>query len=244
VRDDYLEKYRDLYQRHWWWRAREKLILKTLRSHQPAEGWKTILDVGCGDGLFFDQLMAFGEVEGVEPTAALLSANGPHRSRIHVCPFDENFLPGKEFQLILLLDVLEHLANPVAALRRALALLRPGGMVFVTVPAFRALWTNHDVVNGHVTRYTSRSFREVARQAGLSIQGNRYFFQWLFPLKLTVQIKEKVLSSPPRPASVPPAWINKPAYWISRAEQVTWGALPWPFGSSLMVWGSKAAKGE
>lgn len=242
VRDDYLAKYRDLYQRHWWWRAREKLILKNLRAHQPEGGWKTILDVGCGDGLFFDRLMAFGDVEGVEPTAALLSEDGPHRSRIHVCPFDESFQPGKEFQLILMLDVLEHLADPAAALRRALALLAPGGMVFVTVPAFRTLWTNHDVVNGHVTRYTRRSFEEVARQAGLCTQGESYFFQWLFPLKFAVRLKERIMSTPPRPASVPPAWINKPAYWLSRLEQFTWGALPWPLGSSLMVWGTKAAK--
>ncbi len=244
MRDDYLERYRDLYQHHWWWRAREKLILKSLRAHQPPGGWKTILDVGCGDGLFFDQLLPWGDVEGVEPTAALLSENGPHRSRIHLCPFDENFEPHKEFQLILMLDVLEHLSDPPAALRRALALLAPGGRLLITVPAFQALWTNHDVVNGHVTRYTRRTFRELARQAGLSIHAEHYFFQWLFPLKLAARIMERASGTPPRPASVPPAWLNKPPYWLSRLEQYTWGALPCPFGSSLMVWGSKPAKNE
>ncbi|HMD86324.1 MAG TPA: class I SAM-dependent methyltransferase [Terriglobia bacterium] len=239
MRDDYLQRYRELYQRHWWWRAREKLILETLRAEQPPGGWKSILDVGCGDGLFFDQLTPFGDVEGVEPSAASVSDQGPHRSRIHIGPFDENFQPRKEFKLILMLDVLEHLADPAAALRRALALLAPGGMLLVTVPAFNALWTNHDLVNEHVTRYTRRTFRELARQAGLAIQTERYFFQWLFPLKLATRGLERAMDILPRPASVPPGWINTPLYLLSLLEQYTWGALPWPFGSSLMVWGSK-----
>jgi 2-polyprenyl-3-methyl-5-hydroxy-6-metoxy-1,4-benzoquinol methylase len=241
MRDDYVERYRELYRRHWWWRSREKLILEILRAHQPREGWKRILDVGCGDGLFFDQLISFGEVEGVEPSAAV-SETGPHRSRIHTCPFGENFQPGKEFTLILMLDVLEHLSDPAAALRHALSLLAPAGMLLVTVPAFKALWTNHDVVNQHVTRYSRRTFRELARQAGMDIQGERYFFHWLVPLKLATRALERVLNLQPRPADVPPPWINTPLYLLSLLEQNTWGALPWPFGTSLMVWGRKSSR--
>jgi 2-polyprenyl-3-methyl-5-hydroxy-6-metoxy-1,4-benzoquinol methylase len=240
VRNDYLERYRELYQQHWWWRAREKLILKTLRAHEPPGGWKRILDVGCGDGLLFDHLEPFGDVEGVESSAASVSEHGPHRSQIHVCPFDENFQPGKQFGLILMLDVLEHLADPAAALRRALALLAPGGMLLITVPAFMAAWTNHDVVNEHVTRYTRQSFRVVAREAGVEVLTERYFFQWLFPVKLATRLLESVLGSKPQPAGFPPGWINTPLYLLSRLEQNTWGALPWTFGSSLMVWAKKS----
>ncbi len=215
------------------------MILKTLRTRQPPGGWKSILDVGCGDGLLFDQLMPFGEVEGVEPSAVSVSEHSPHRSRIHTCPFDESFQPGKEFTLILMLDVLEHLADPAAALRRALALLAPAGMVLVTVPAFNTLWTNHDVINEHVTRYTRRTFRQLAKLTGLEIQAERYFFQWLFPVKLATRVLEHAMDPQPRPARVPTRWINTPLYLFSRLEQNTWGALPWAFGSSLMVWGRK-----
>jgi 2-polyprenyl-3-methyl-5-hydroxy-6-metoxy-1,4-benzoquinol methylase len=242
MREDYLDLYRELYTRHWWWRAREKLIVKTLRALQPAQGWRSILDVGCGDGLFFDQLLQLGEVQGVEPMAALVNRKGPHRSRIHVCPFDENFQPGKQFSLILMLDVLEHLPDPAAALRRALALLAPQGVLLVTVPAFKCLWTNHDVINEHFTRYTRKTFRELAGQAGLCIRGKRYFFQWLFPIKLATRVLERAMDLQPQPARVPPRWINIPLYLLSRLEQRTWGALPWPFGASLMVWGGKSPR--
>jgi 2-polyprenyl-3-methyl-5-hydroxy-6-metoxy-1,4-benzoquinol methylase len=242
MREDYLDLYRELYTRHWWWRAREKLILKTLRALEPAQGWRSILDVGCGDGLFFDQLLQFGEVQGVEPMAAVVNPEGAHRSRIHVCPFDENFQPGEQFSLILMLDVLEHLPDPAVALRRALALLAPQGMLLVTVPAFKWLWTNHDVINEHFTRYTRRTFRKLAGQAGLCIRGERYFFQWLFPIKLATRVLEQAMDLQPQPARVPPRWINTPLYLLSRLEQSTWGALPWPFGASLMVWGGKSPR--
>ena len=240
MREDYRDLYRELYLHHWWWRAREKLILKTLRAHEPAGGWKNILDVGCGDGLFFDRLSEFGEVEGVESSAALVNPSGGHRSRIHVRPFDENFRPGKQFSLILMLDILEHLPDPAAALRHALALLAPQGRLLVTVPAFQWLWTNHDVINRHFTRYTRTTFRELARQSGLCIQAERYFYQWLLLPKLLTRLAERIRDLPPQPSGIPPQRVNVLLYLLSRFEQSTWGALPWPFGTSLMIWGGKS----
>jgi 2-polyprenyl-3-methyl-5-hydroxy-6-metoxy-1,4-benzoquinol methylase len=240
VRDDYGESYRELYQRHWWWRSREAFILDVLRSRRPAQGWKRILDVGCGDGLFFGQLARFGEVEGVEPVETLVSKSGPHYSCIHVVPFDADFQPGKLYSLILMLDVLEHLADPVGALRHAMELLEPAGIVLVTVPAFNFLWTNHDVINAHVTRYTRASFRKLARQAGMEIEMGRYFFNWLVPAKLATRLSERVLGLQPEPPSVPAVWINGLFYGLSRLEQRTWGLLPLPLGSSFMAVGRRS----
>ena len=225
MRADYAGSYRELYERHWWWRAREKAILEVLRAEQPAGGWKRILDVGCGDGLFFDQLLRFGEVEGIEPAEALVSAEGAHRSNIHIVPFDERFQPGKQYSLILMLDVLEHLAEPVRALRHALDLLAPGGTLLITVPAFRLLWTNHDIINDHYTRYTKRSFEDVARQAGLCIKSERYFFHWLFPVKLAGRFAEWALTLQPKSAKLSAHWINRALYDLSPLKQETWGQI-------------------
>ena len=235
----YGEAYRELFEKHWWWRAREELIVDTLRDLQPKQGWKRILDVGCGDGLFFNRLAEFGEVEGVEPSAELVNPGNPHRSLIYNCLFDKNFQPEKPYSLILMLDVLEHLENPVLALGHAMELLAPGGMVVITVPAFMSLWTRHDVLNHHFTRYTKRSFRQIADQAGFQIQRERYFYHWTFLAKLGVRMLESISRADPKPPKVPGVWINQTLFWFSRMEQRTLTSLPLPFGSSLMAVGSR-----
>jgi SAM-dependent methyltransferase len=237
---EYAQRYRELFEKHWWWRARTKYVLETLRRHRPASGWKAILDVGCGDGLFFDYLKEFGQVEGVEPDAELVRADNPDRKRIYICPFDENFAPGKTYSLVLMLDVLEHLPDPISALKHALDLLEPQGTFIATVPAFMALWTNHDVINHHRTRYTKQSFRDLSKNAGLQIVEERYLYHWTFPVKLSVRLAERALQFKPKPAAVPNVLVNEILYRLSRLEQLSLSRLPIPFGSSLMVVGKRA----
>jgi 2-polyprenyl-3-methyl-5-hydroxy-6-metoxy-1,4-benzoquinol methylase len=236
----YGEAYRELFEKHWWWRSRTELIVDKLRQLQPATRWERILDIGCGDALFFDRLAEFGDVEGVEPCTELVSPGNPHRDHIYACPFDGDFRPGKQYSLILILDVLEHLEDPVGALRHALDLLAPEGLVVVTVPAFMALWTNHDALNHHLIRYTKRVFRSTAQQAGFRIQEERYLYHWTFPVKLGVRVTEKLVRPKAEVPSIPGRWANEALFWLSRVEQKTLSACPMPFGSSLMVIGSKS----
>jgi 2-polyprenyl-3-methyl-5-hydroxy-6-metoxy-1,4-benzoquinol methylase len=234
-------RYAELYRRHWWWRTREAAILaelRRLRPPAPSEG-RRILDVGCGDGLFFDRLSAFGEVEGVEPDASLLRAEGPWRRAIHAVPFDEGFRPGHRFDAILMLDVLEHMQQPAAALRHALRLLAPGGVVIITVPAFQWLWTRHDDLNQHVRRYDRRSFKRMVHEAGggLRILRERYLFQWVVAAKLAVRGWEALRPGAPAPPSIPPAPINGVLAAVSRLELALARRVPLPVGSTLMVSG-------
>jgi SAM-dependent methyltransferase len=240
----YGERYRSLFENHWWWRARTKFVVETLRRICPPQGWKSILDIGCGDALFFAHLSEFGEVEGVEPCGELVDSANPYLDRIHICPFDENFRPGKNYSLILMLDVLEHLEDPVAALRHVLRLLAPQGTFVATVPAFMSLWTNHDVMNRHYTRYTKSGFRKLARQVGFDIHEERYLYHWTFPAKLGVRAMETLLRRKPSPAAIPAGWLNEALYWISRMEQRTLSVLPVPFGSSMMVVGTRGSNPE
>jgi 2-polyprenyl-3-methyl-5-hydroxy-6-metoxy-1,4-benzoquinol methylase len=237
---EYAQRYRELYARHWWWRAREHLLLETLRRERPVRGWGSILDVGCGDGLLFDRLEELGDVEGIEADPSIVSPEGKHRARIHVQPFDSSFQPLKRYSLILMLDVVEHLPDPLGALRLALQLLETDGVLVVTVPAFPVLWTTHDVLNHHFIRYTKRSFATVARSAGLRLDAARYFFHWIFPAKLVQRVSEAITHPLPAAPRLPPRWLNTMLYGLSRLEQRLPGSSALPFGSSLLVVGRRA----
>lgn len=237
----YGERYADLYHRHWWWRIRENAIMHELRRFRPTTGWRRLLDVGSGDGLLFPRLAEFGEVEGVEPEAALIAPDSPWRDKLHVVPFDDQFQPGHRYDVILFLDVLEHLDEPAKALRHAASLLEPNGIVLVTVPAFMTLWTTHDDLNYHRRRYDRQSMRALMRESGFRLERERFLFQWLFGAKLAVKAVEAIRHPQPAPPRVPPAPINTTLKWISASEEWMGRRVHAPFGNSLLVVARPAA---
>ena len=246
----YGKAYAELYRTHWWWRAREIVVLREIERLMPNSAFSDamppprprILDVGCGDGLFFDRLLEFAEVDGIESEAALISPNNPHRSRIHVGLLDESFQPSSAYDIILMLDVLEHIQQPAPVLRRALQLLAPGGHVIVTVPAFQSLWTTHDELNHHFIRYNTRTFRGLADAARMQIERERYLFQWTFLPKLAARFAEAVIKPRPSVPRTPPRLLNGLLAALSVGEAVLFEKVRVPFGSSLLVVGSRKKK--
>jgi 2-polyprenyl-3-methyl-5-hydroxy-6-metoxy-1,4-benzoquinol methylase len=232
---EYAAKYGELYKGHWWWRAREIIILEVIRELLPASGWHHILDVGCGDGLFFGQLLTLGDVEGVEPDASIVRNDGPYRSRIHTVPLEPDFLPQSRYSLILMLDILEHLSDPTAALRHAAQLLTPNGIIICTVPAFNVLWTSHDTLNRHYARHTKRSVRALMQVASLEIVRESYLYQWVFAAKLIRRVFEHLVKARPSVPHIPCQWINTLFIHMTLAEYRLLSPLPVPFGSSLLV---------
>lgn len=235
MQQDYALAYRDLYEGHWWWRAREAVLLRTLQRVIRKTQEQRILDVGCGDGLFFDHLRAFGDVYGVESDASLVTTGGPNASRIHVGPFDASYAPPEPFDVILMLDVLEHLEDAPAAANHVTRLLRDGGRFIVTVPAFMGLWTGHDDINRHFIRYTKHTLAAALEQGSLRIDHWRYFFHWTAMAKWVVHWYERLLPREPTPARTPPTTVNRALYALSRAEEKLLGPLRLPFGSSLLA---------
>jgi SAM-dependent methyltransferase len=238
----YGKQYAELYRRHWWWRSREDALIRVLRRRFGAPPTPlNILDIGCGNGLFFDKLAEFGNVEGIEPCAELVDPSGKNAGKIHLRPFDETFSPKNKFDLLLMLDVLEHLDDPLKGLRCAHALLINGGSLLLTVPAFHFLWTNHDRLNQHRARYRRGTLFPLLREAGFLIMDSHYWYQWLFPAKLGMRLKEKIIERDPSPPRVPQERLNAALYAFSRMELETLGATRVPFGSSLMVFCQRSA---
>jgi SAM-dependent methyltransferase len=235
VDPNYSAYYRRLHENHWWFRMRERWVLQALRETRPPTGWNSILDVGCGDALFFDSLAEFGDVEGVETSREIVNPANPHFPKIHIGPFDNSFQPGKQYSLLLLLDVLEHIPDPADALRRCVSVLKPGGTLLITVPAFNLVWTNHDVINHHVTRHRKSTLFPLLQQAGLKIEDSAYWFQWIFPVKLAERFVEKLFRLPPSNPPIPPPFINRALCSLCSLEHSILGPLHLPFGTTLFV---------
>lgn len=229
----YAERYRDLATRHWWWRARNDSVREVATRLLGARHDAAILDIGCGDGVLFPFFSQFGHIEGIEPDSGVVSEDSPWRARIQIRPFDEGFTPGRRYDLIVMLDVLEHLEDPRRALRQVHDLLKDDGRLLLTVPAFQLLWTHHDELNRHFRRYTKSDLVTVVHGSGLQVLESWYAFQWLFFAKLVERARERVLGPSP-PEEVPGERLNDALYRMCAAEQRVTGRHM-PFGSSLLA---------
>ena len=230
---EYAAAYPALYRHHWWWRTREQILLRKIRQILAGVERPRMLDVGCGAALFFDALEPFGHVEGVESDAAAVGQSGKWRSRIVVGELDDAYRPSAPFDLILLLDVLEHTRVPEQLLRQAARHLTATGRILVTVPAFQWLWTAHDDLNHHVARYTADEMRRIFSRADLVAVETRYMFQSLVLAKLLVRGREALTSSVARVPTIPPAALNRATQAWFTVEDALAGRLP--FGASVVA---------
>jgi len=227
----YAAIYPDLYRHHWWWRVRERMLVETIRS-LTSDGPVRMLDVGCGAGLFFDVLQQFGDVTGIEAHPDCVKGDNQWAPRIICGELDESYSPPAPFDLILALDVLEHVPNATTLLRHAARVLNPRGRILVTVPAFQWLWTSHDELNHHVRRYTARQLRSTIEQAGLAVHKIRYLFPSLILPKLAVRLTETVVSRPRRLPNIPgPVLSGALQTWFWSEFKL----LPLPFGTSVLA---------
>src|SRR5215510_4739016 len=108
-----------------------------------------------------------------------------------------------------MLDVLEHLKDPRAALRQIASLLDHNGNLILTVPAYRLVWTNHDDINHHMTRYTKATLFPLLHETGFRILESAYWFHWTFPVKLAQRLFEKAFHIPPSNPSIPGHAANR-----------------------------------
>jgi 2-polyprenyl-3-methyl-5-hydroxy-6-metoxy-1,4-benzoquinol methylase len=231
----YAQRYRTLWERHWWWRSRESLLLATIKALSGSTPIRQILDIGCGDGLFFDALSRFGEVDGLEPDTALLR-HDRWRSRITVGSLGPGFRTDRSYDLALMLDVLEHIEDDRSALDSARAAIRPGGALVVTVPALPWLWSRHDEANAHFRRYRPRGLREVLTVAGFTVESIRYYFAWtVAPMLLRRWLAPSGRGTSDYDVLIPPAPLNQLLTAYTRAEHAIGRHLPWPVGSSLLA---------
>jgi SAM-dependent methyltransferase len=223
-------------QDHWWFVARRRIIARLIERFRPRPGPLSLLEVGAGTGSNLALLKRYGEVDAIEPDAAA-RAFAERRSGLSIkagylpdVPLDDG-----RYDLIVLLDVLEHIPDDVGALRHLAAKLAPGGRILVTVPASPWMWSAHDVAHHHQRRYTRAGLARVFREAGLEPRFSTHFNMLLFPPIAAVRLLGRLLGRAGGDDVMPPRPINAALRAIFGAER-HWAALvSMPFGVSMAM---------
>lgn len=184
--ESYVRLYPELERTHFWWRIRQRMVRSVISETGRPE--RRVLDIGCGSGATLEAVVDIcDEVTGVEIDPLAVPESAVLRDRIRVGDLAEQAFDAGEFDAVLLMDVIEHVEDSVDLLTESSRVLAPGGLMFVTVPAFNFLWSEHDVINHHFRRYTKRALAAELAAAGLVIDRNSYFFASLVIPKLVTK---------------------------------------------------------
>ena len=231
---------------HWWFRGRRRVYGGMLASLLGQQRPRRTLDLGCGMGGFQEILRQLSdEVFACDVDCASLRVcrrrgfNETVAAASHRLPFAD-----ASFDLVCLFDVLEHSADDRAVLWEINRLLKPGGMVFLSVPAYQFLYANNDRVAGHYRRYNRRQLLQLFNRSGLVSRRASYSNVLLLPLIASAVLGAKLLeflfgnrqSMQHSNLSWPtPRWLNAVLYRVFAAELLLSRHRDWPFGHSLVA---------
>jgi SAM-dependent methyltransferase len=222
---------------HWWFAARRQILDSVIRRtvRPPPRG--RILEIGCGTGHNLDMLSTFGSVEATELNDSARELAGRRLGRaVEAASLpDLSVFANSSFDLIALLDVLEHIADDRQALEAILLLLKPGGKLLVTVPANPWMWSAHDVTHHHYRRYRKRQLRELAQSAGFKVDLLSPFNTLLFPAVAAARLGGKLTGRESADDSFPSRPVNKLLRSVFSLERFLVGRVPFPFGVSLVA---------
>lgn len=222
---------------HWWYVARRRILSGLIADKiKPAPGAR-ILEIGCGTGHNFEMLGRFGHVDAIEidEGARALAQERLGRS-ILTAPLPElTGIADGSYDMIALLDVLEHIGDDLASLTHIKRKLKPGGKILLTVPANPWMWSAHDVAHHHHRRYTKSGFAQVAQKAGLKIELLNHFNSLLFPVAAVARIIGKAMGKKTSDDQMPSPAINRILTGIFGLERHLVGQVPLPAGVSLVA---------
>ncbi len=220
---------------HWWFVARRAILDRLIRTQVAPLPGARILEAGCGTGGNLAMLARHGTVEALEydgEARALATARG-------VAQVEPGMLPGRigfgdqRYDLIALLDVLEHVEEDRASLAALRGRLAAGGRILLTVPAVPWLWSDHDVLHHHKRRYTLAGLRSVAEAAGLQVESAGYFNSLLFPIAVATRAVHRLLRRKGRLDAEPSPVVNGALRTIFGWERHVLGRFRFPIGLSL-----------
>lgn len=192
--------------RHPWERARLKFVLKKLKQILVStKGHYTFLDIGSGDTFLAEALSKtfknskFHCVDTAFTDKQLDYFNSKYKgSNVYTYKNTDSLPLLKKIDIVLLLDVLEHIDNDHAFLNElySLANFNKNTKLLITVPAFQSLFTQHDIILGHYRRYTNKTLSKVIEAAKFSVEKKGYFFSSLLLPRYIEKHIERLKSNP------------------------------------------------
>jgi SAM-dependent methyltransferase len=177
--------------RHWYYRAKAAALRRAVGDLAP----RRILDVGAGSGFFSRHLLA--EAGTQSALCVDIGYASEHDDSVAGKPVLYRRDTGPtDCDLVLMMDVLEHVDDDRGLLRHYAAKVPSGAHFLVTVPAFRFLWSGHDVFLEHKRRYRLGEIEAVLRDAGLEVMRGSYYFGLVFPLAAAVRLATRNSGEP------------------------------------------------
>ena len=236
----------EMEEEYWWYAARRRIVLdqvKHILSTRKAGGVPRILDFGCGTGANLRAFSQLGEGFGLDASpeaVAFCRERGLNRVELLQGPLPQNPPFGGRFDLITMLDVLEHIPDETAVLKKLGSWLVPGGVLLLAVPAYEALWSGEDFVSNHLRRYTLPTLRRTMSKAGCGVARITYFNTLLLPLQAAAVWSSRLFRPSSRHASdisPLPSWLNRSLTRIMEAERRILVRRNLPLGGSILAWG-------
>jgi SAM-dependent methyltransferase len=174
---------------HWYYRFKARAVARLLCKEKIS----TILDVGAGSGYFSRYLLSHSDAKeawcvdiSYESDSDYFEVEKPIQFRRSVNTSNAD--------LVLLMDVLEHVDDDVGLLKEYVNKVPSGTRFLISVPAFQFLWSDHDVFLEHKRRYKLDQIELVAERAGLKVTHGSYYFGSVFPIAATIRLVENIFS--------------------------------------------------
>jgi SAM-dependent methyltransferase len=220
---------------HWWFRGRLAVLLAVLRRVLPP-GPHRLLELGCGSGNVLEALGEFGEAVGMESNGDLAACARAAGLDVRDGALPEGrVVPAGWPDVVLLLDVLEHVDDQASTLRAAHEMLAPGGALVVAVPAYDWLWGGHDVALGHRRRYRAGGLTSVVAAAGFTTTYASYFNTLLLPAIALARAWKRARGDASHDLVRPPAPVNALLARLFALEAGVVPRCPMPCGASLLL---------
>jgi len=225
---------------HWWYLARRKIIFDWVERTMTTYKNPQILDIGCGTGfniVYLNQL-GYNKVVGLDFSPDALEYCRSRQLNVLICGNAENLpISQRCYDLILVLDIIEHLKDDRRALSEIFRALKPDGTLIIFVPAFQFLWSFQDEISHHQRRYNAMELKEKILHAGFKLMKLSYVNSILFPVvwlgRVILRVFPKYFNITSE-SQMNPSWMNGILYRIFLTELPLLRFMNFPFGVSIL----------